>query len=177
MNNRVSLLPTVRAAAGALVLTLASVGVAGAQTNGDMTAQPMQPAPPMNAQPAPPMGAQPATPPSYSAPAPGETISGHITAVTGKYTLQLRDNRGFIDNVVLHQGTIINPRGLTLAPGMQVSINGSNAGSAFQANQIDAPYTVALVPGYGYAAPFYGSLGIGFGGWGWGPRFRGGFWW
>jgi hypothetical protein len=160
MSMRVSFLPIVRAVAGAVALTLGAAAAAGAQT--------IAPAPLQSDASAP--------PPTYAAPATGETISGSITAVTGKYTLQVRDSRGFIDNVTLHQGTIINPRGLTLAPGMQVTISGSNAGSAFAANQIDAPYTVALVPGYGYG-PGFGALGFGFGGWGWGARVRGGFWW
>jgi len=163
MSNRVSLLPIARAVAGALVLTLASAGIAAAQTNEPMTTDHAS--------------AAPITPPTYATPIAGESISGHITAITGKYTLEVRDSRGFIDNVTLHPGTIINPRGITLAAGMQVTINGSNAGPTFTANQIDAPYTVALVPGYGYA-PFYGSIGLGFGpGWGWGGRFRGGLLW
>jgi hypothetical protein len=164
MTNRPSLLPIARAVVGALAFTLASAGIAGAQTNE-----------PMSTDQAP---AAPITPPTYATPIAGESISGHIAAITGKYTLQVRDSRGFIDNVTLHPGTIINPRGLTLAPGMQVTINGSNAGASFTANQIDAPYTVALVPGYGYGyGPGYGSIGLGFGGWGWGSRFRGGFFW
>ena len=170
MRKNVPLLPHLaRAAVGVAAFTLGAAGIAGAQTSAPLGSQPMT-SEPATTQPAGP-------PPTYSTPVAGETISGHITAVTGKYNLQVRDSRGFIDNVVLHQGTIINPRGLTLGTGMQVTINGSNAGSAFAANQIDAPYTVALVPGYG--APFYGSsLGFGFGpGWGFGPRFRGGFWW
>jgi hypothetical protein len=159
---RVPFLPIIRAVAGAVALTLGAGAAAGAQTIAPAALQTDASAPP----------------PTYAAPATGETISGSITAVTGKYTLQLRDSRGFIDNVTLHQGTIINPRGLMLAAGMQVTITGSNAGSAFAANQIDAPYTVALVPGYGFGyGPGFGALGFGLGGWGWGARVRGGFLW
>jgi hypothetical protein len=108
--------------------------------------------------------------PSYATPSGDEQIRGSIAAVTGKYTLQLRDERGFIDNVALHPGTIINPTGLKLMPGMPVTIVGHNAGGTFAANQIDAPYTTALV------APAVG-FDFGFGtGWGWGPRYRAGFW-
>jgi hypothetical protein len=159
MNHFARLAPIARAAAGAAVLTLGAMSVAMAQ-----------PAPPMNAAP----------PPSYAAPVAGgdEQITGHISAITGKYTLQVRDNRGYLDNVTLHQGTIINPTGLTLAPGMQVTISGINAGSSFAANEINTPYTVALVqplyPGYGYG---YGGFGFGWGGFGWGPRYRLGFGW
>ena len=171
MRKNVPLLHLARTAVGVLAFALGTAGIAGAQMNAPLGSGPMT-TEPATTQPAGP-------PPTYATPIAGETISGHITAVTGKYSLQVRDARGFIDNVMLHQGTIINPRGLTLGAGMQVTINGSNAGSVFTANQIDAPYTVALVPGYGYGAPFYGgSLGFGFGpGWGFGPRFRGGFWW
>jgi hypothetical protein len=162
MNKIPSLLPIVRAATGAAILLLGSTTIASAQTDAMMT----PPAP----------AAAPATPPTYAAPANGETITGHITAITGKYSIQVRDNRGFVDNVALHQGTIINPTGLTLQAGMQVTVIGSNAGATFAANQIDAPYTVALVPGYGYG-PYFGGIGLGFGfgGWGWGGGFRGGY--
>jgi invasion protein IalB len=160
-NRTVSLTFFSRVAVGALTLAFGAATVAGAQTSET------QPAP------APPTFAAPA--PSYATPVTGEHISGVIAAVTGKYTLQVRDSRGFLDNIELHQGTIINPRGLTLAAGMQVTISGTNAGSAFSANQIDAPYTIAVVPAYG---PAYG-LGFGFGGpgWGWGSGFRSSFWW
>ncbi len=42
--------------------------------------------------------------------------------------LQVRDEQGYVDNVQLHQGTIINPTGITLEPGMVVSILGYNSG-------------------------------------------------
>jgi hypothetical protein len=158
-----SLIPIAGAVCGVLALTLSTSGPAGAQT----TAPPMTATPPKTAAP----------PPTYAASPNGvEQISGTIRVVTGKYTLQLRDSRGFVDNVELHQGTIINPTGLTLAAGMQVTIYGSNGGASFAANQIDAPYTLAVVaPGYGYGA--WGPWGYGYGpGWGWGFGFRDGFW-
>ena len=63
--------------------------------------------------------------------------------------MYVRDVRGYVDNVTLHQGTIINPTGLTLAPGMVVSILGYNAGPFFAANEVDTPYT------YTYGVPYY----------------------
>jgi hypothetical protein len=145
-----------------VILLLGSTAVASAQSA------------PMAAPPVP--AAAPVTPPTYALPATGETITGHITSITGKYTLEVRDDRGFVDNVTLHQGTIIIPTGLTLQAGMQVTVTGSNAGATFAASQIDAPYTVALVPGYGYR-PAFGAFGLGFGGWGWGTGIRGGLFW
>jgi hypothetical protein len=139
-----------------------------------------QPAPP-------PPGDQPAPPggdvPSYAeAPPQDEQIRGRIVSFDGAYSLQVRDERGFIDNVQLHQGTIINPTGLTLAPGMIVSILGYNSGSFFGANEIDTPYTFdAGVPYYaGHPWDYYGpsiSLGFFFGNVGWwhGDYFHGGF--
>jgi hypothetical protein len=147
--------------------------------------------------------AQSATPPdapSYARPSYGnadEVIQGRIASFDGGYNLQLRDDRGFIDNVRLRQGTVINPTGLRLAPGMAVTIHGVNQGSVFAANEIDTPYQsygAALVP-YAYPAypyvypaypyPVYGypygpqfSIGIGIGvgrGWGWGGAW-GGHW-
>jgi hypothetical protein len=122
--------------------------------------------------------------PSYGAP--GETISGRIVSFDGQYSLQVRDDRGFIDNVQLQPGTVINPTGLRLAAGMAVTIHGVNRGNVFGANEIDTPYQSYGAaypypyPVYPYAAypypypvypyPVYGypygprvSIGIGFG--------------
>lgn len=94
--------------------------------------------------------------PSYASGTSDETIRGTVAAVNGPYNIAVRDARGFIDNVNLHQGTIINPTGLTLEPGQSVTILGHNDGSAFSANEIDTPYqTLAAVPFY----PAYGYYG------------------
>jgi hypothetical protein len=129
-----------------------------------------------------------ATPSYATAPTYGsadETIHGRIATFDGTYGLQVRDDRGFVDNVQLRPGTIINPTGLRLAEGMTVTIHGVNRGNVFAANEIDTPYQsygfdYGPYP-YGFypypAYPFYGgypwgprvSIGIGFGG---GGRFR-----
>jgi hypothetical protein len=115
--------------------------------------------------------------PSYAQPAGGdETIQGQIVAVDGPFHISVRDVRGFIDNVQLEHGTIINPLGLALAPGIDVTIAGFNAGSYFQANEIDAavayegapPPPVYYGPGWWYPGFAYGygpafSLGFVFG--------------
>jgi len=103
--------------------------------------------------------------PSYAL-NPATTITGTVASVNGKYAISVRDDRGFIDNVSLHDGTIINPTGLTLAPGEQVTIEGSPAGGTFVADEINTPYSsYAAYPYPGYAARPYPavSLGIGFG--------------
>jgi len=104
-----------------------------------------------------------AAPPSYARPsyASGdERISGRIAAFDGKFRLDLRDDRGFMDHVLLHQGTVINPTGLQLRPGMSATIYGKNAGTVFAANEIDTPYD-----NYGVLVPIRPSaaysLGIG----------------
>ncbi len=99
-------------------------------------------------------------------------IHGRILGFDGAYALTVRDERGFLDNVQLHQGTIINPTGLTLAPGMVVSIIGYNAGPYFAANEIDTPYVYyGGVPYYqGHPWNYYGpsvSFGFYFGNGGW----------
>jgi hypothetical protein len=112
--------------------------------------------------------------PSYAAPGADETIQGTVAAVNGPYNISVRDVRGYIDNVTLHQGTIINPTGLELAPGESVSIVGNAQGSTFAANEIDTPYqSLAAVPAYiGYPyGPTYG-IGLRFGR-GFGFGFRG----
>ncbi len=125
--------------------------------------------------------------PSYARPTgsvlAGETIKGTIVAVNGKYNLSVRDERGYIDNVTLRDGTIINPRGLTLAPGQSVTIAGTNAGSTFVADQIDTPYhsygsawdayPYGPYPYVVYPYPVYPVYGVGFA-FG-GPRFGFGF--
>ena len=126
--------------------------------------------------------------PSYASGGPAangeENIHGRVASFDGAYTMAVRDERGFLDNVQLHQGTIINPTGLTLAPGMVVSILGYNAGPYIAANEIDTPYTFyGGVPYYaGHVWDYYGpSIGLAFFfgnvGWWHGGWFRGGYGW
>jgi hypothetical protein len=80
--------------------------------------------------------------PTYAVPAnadASETVSGHITWFDGRFDLQIRDDRGFVDNVQLRQGTVIDPTGLTLRTGMPVEIRGRNRGFVLIAEQIDSP--------------------------------------
>lgn len=108
--------------------------------------------------------------PSYAKAADEESIHGTIAAVTGKYTLRVHDSRGFVDSVRLHQGTVINPTGLTLQQGMQVTVYGHAEGNVFAANEIDTPYqaAVAYLPPYPYPYPPYWG---GYPGWGWGYHY------
>jgi hypothetical protein len=110
--------------------------------------------------------------PSYARPAvvsTDETIHGQIRSVDGAFTISVADDRGFIDNVELHQGTIINPTGLTLSPGMSVTIVGYNAGDTFAANEIDTPYTYdGPLPAPAYYGPGYWCPGFAYG---YGPSF------
>jgi hypothetical protein len=123
-----------------------------------------------------PLAARAQIAPSYSDQAPdgnGDAqIHGRILSFDGAYSVQVRDEKGYVDNVQLHQGTIINPTGLTLAPGMIVSIMGYNAGSFFAANEIDTPYQSYGGSWYygGHPWNYYGpsvSLGFFFGNPGW----------
>lgn len=96
--------------------------------------------------------------PSYArpaAPSSEETVRGRIESIPGKYQIEVRDDRGFIDNVSLHQGTIINPTGITLAPGMSVTIYGTPSGNEFIANEIDTPYNETYPYLYPYPYPYY----------------------
>ncbi len=123
--------------------------------------------------------------PSYAEPqAAGpadEQIRGRVVSFDGGYNLAVRDERGFIDNVQLHPGTIINPTGLTLAPGMTVSILGFNEGGYFAANEVDTPYEYYGGEPYYLGHPWYyygPSISLGFffgnGGWWHGGYFAGG---
>jgi hypothetical protein len=104
-----------------------------------------------------------------------ETIHGTVSGFDGKYDLTVRDDRGFVDNVRLHDGTIINPTGLRLAGGMTVTIYGHADGNHFSATEVETPYhrsyayvpyavpyPYAPYPYYGY--PYYGpAFGLGVG--------------
>jgi len=140
---------SVKAAAAAAVLALAPLAVCGGAS----------------AQPAPPPGPPAHAPaPSYATRSGDQRIDGTIADFDGKYAVRLRDRRGYLDSVTLHQGTVINPTGLTLRNGMPVTIYGYNAGRTFAANEIDAHLPpVVVVPG----PPVH--VGLGFG-WGWGWR-------
>lgn len=82
--------------------------------------------------------AMPASLPSYATAE--ETIHGRIRSIDGQYRITVRDVKGYLDHVALHRGTLINPPGLALAPRMDVTILGYNAGAVFMANEIDTPY-------------------------------------
>jgi hypothetical protein len=63
----------------------------------------------------------------------GNELTG-VVASFGGYNLQLRNGTA----VSLHQGTVINPTGTTLAPGMRIAIRGSrNSAGGFNADEID----------------------------------------
>jgi hypothetical protein len=98
-----------------------------------------------------------------------QQIQGTIAAINGTWNITVADANGYADSVDLHQGTIINPTGLTLEPGMNVTIDGYADGSNFDAMEIDTPYQYQ---GPAPVAVYYGS-GISYPGYnaGWGPSF------
>jgi hypothetical protein len=71
------------------------------------------------------------------------TLSGVVTSIDGKTSLTVRDNRGSLDSVTLHKGTIINPTGSQLKPGTPVTIVGHADGRAYDADAINAPLGAA----------------------------------
>ncbi|HVA37319.1 MAG TPA: hypothetical protein VNJ51_06875 [Candidatus Dormibacteraeota bacterium] len=90
---------------------------------------------------------------------PGETtLRGTITAIAGKYDIHVEGKYGHIHDIRLHQGTIINPTGLTLHAGMPVTILGTRQYGVFQANEIDTPYhQYGYVDPMPYYTPWYGG--------------------
>jgi hypothetical protein len=98
-----------------------------------------------------------------------EQIQGTIASIDGSWNIEVNDSNGYTDDVALHQGTIINPTGLTLEPGMNVSISGYGDGDSFDAMEIDTPYQYQ---GPAPTAVYYGS-GAWYPGYaeGWGPSF------
>jgi hypothetical protein len=114
--------------------------------------------------------AEPAALPSYATqPSAQETLHGRVESVVDKYKITVADDRGFVDDVTLHDGTVINPTGLTLAPGQPVTIYGHADGRTFDAAEIDTPDggDYAVGPGYDDGAyPYpYGAYGP----WAYGP--------
>jgi hypothetical protein len=77
--------------------------------------------------------------PSYGMTSGVQTIHGTISAISGKYGLTVQDDRVGLASVTMHRGTIIDPTGLQLKPGMQITIAGHADGRTFDANEIDAP--------------------------------------
>jgi hypothetical protein len=107
--------------------------------------------------------------PAYASAGTDQQIQGTIAAINGTWNISVADASGYNDSVELHQGTIINPTGLSLAPGMSVTIDGYPDGSNFDAIEIDTPYQyqgpapVAVYYGPGSWYPGYA--------YGWGPSF------
>jgi hypothetical protein len=98
-----------------------------------------------------------------------QQIQGTVAAINGTWNISVHDANGYTDSVQLEQGTIINPTGLTLEPGMNVTIDGYADGPNFDALEIDTPYQyqgpapVAVYYGPGDWYPGYAN--------GWGPSF------
>jgi len=108
--------------------------------------------------------------PSYAQPqysqSQDESIHGRIYSIDGTFNITVTDDNGYMDNVQLHQGTVINPTGLTLAPGMEVTIAGYSGGQVFEANEIDTPYTyygARPVPVYYGTGWWYPGYAYGYG--------------
>jgi hypothetical protein len=108
--------------------------------------------------------------PSYAV-APQQTIKGTITGFNGAYTVFVQDERGYGDNVQMHDGTVINPTGIKLQEGMRVTIYGYANGPVFQAYRIDTPYQQPYYANNGYGG--YGYGGYGYGGYGYGYPYGG----
>jgi hypothetical protein len=107
--------------------------------------------------------------PSYASGATDQQIRGTITAINDTWNISVADVNGYTDSVELHQGTIINPTGLTLEPGMTVTIDGTANGPNFDAMEIDTPYTYSGPPPVAvYYGPGTWSPGFAYG---YGPSF------
>jgi hypothetical protein len=102
--------------------------------------------------------------PSYAIAAQEATITGTVAGFDGKYHLRLRDDRGYVDDVTLHQGTVITPTGQRLASGMRVTIRGAADGPTFDADEIDVAAEDARGASEDYSpgpyTPLIGSPGI-----------------
>jgi hypothetical protein len=77
--------------------------------------------------------------PNYGVTSDVQTIHGTISSISGKYGLTVHDDRIGLASVTMHRGTVIDPTGLQLKPGMQITVAGHPDGGTFDANEIDAP--------------------------------------
>jgi len=119
--------------------------------------------------------------PSYATADQATQIHGSVSSINQR-DLTLRDDHGFLDHVVLHDGTVINPTGTEIAPGQVLTIYGRSEGDAFSASEIDAaadtyapvadpadPYVPYFDPyfdpyfGYGYGYGAFGGTSVFFG--------------
>jgi hypothetical protein len=110
--------------------------------------------------------------PSYAV-ASQQSVKGTISGFNGQYTVFVQDEKGYTDNIQLHDGTVINPTGLRLQEGMRVTVYGYPNGSVFQAYRIDTqlPANYGYQGGYGQGGYGYGGDpygGYGYGGYGYG---------
>jgi hypothetical protein len=107
--------------------------------------------------------------PMYAMAGTDQQIQGTIASINGTWNITVADASGYSDSVELHQGTVINPLGLTLASGMSVTVAGYPDGPNFDAMEIDTPYHYQGPPP---AAVYYGpgSWAPGYA-YGWGPSF------
>jgi hypothetical protein len=125
------------------------------------TAQPAPPPPPAVGAPAPPPnGSVPAPPgtPRVMAPRPPARLSGPpplggIVVAARPYHVQIRTRDGRYVNLDLRNGTVINPIGTTLTPGMRVAVRGvPGVNNAIATDEIDVGPPPAI-PNPGPAGP------------------------
>jgi hypothetical protein len=91
----------------------------------------------------------PADMPSYANPPSAsdqETIHGRIASVDDADSLQINDDRGFVDSVKLQPGASIYPSGTRLQPGMNVTIAGVARGAVFAANRVEIAPDQSVAP-------------------------------
>jgi len=67
--------------------------------------------------------------------APANALIGTVTYFY-QFNMTVQGPNGAVVPVQLHQGTIINPRGSTIVPGMQVTVRGYWSNGQFFANRI-----------------------------------------
>jgi len=74
-----------------------------------------------------------------------QNLHGRVMSFDGGYMATVMDETGAVVPVHLHPGTLITPSGLSLAPGMVVSILGYSVsgGGPVGVNEIDTPYTLS----------------------------------
>ena len=93
-------------------------------------------------------------------------VQGTIAQIVGKYDIRVKTTRGDLQDVTLQRGTIINPTGMTLRPGIRVIVRGTATANSIAAKQIDTPFHREASPVAevgAYPGGTFGPYGFGLG--------------
>ena len=93
-------------------------------------------------------------------------VQGTITQIVGKDDIRVKTTRGDLQDVTLRRGTVINPTGMMLRPGIGVIVRGTTTANSIVATRIDTPFHREASPVAevgAYPGGTFGPYGFGLG--------------